>query len=131
MKYLAQVEGNGNTDDIITPISYAGTEFFYRGFRRSGSNDEFCMISPFVDTEVEIRDAGTVVWNGTLSYDYAFSKKVSLIHNETALIPLNFSIDVLGKHKVEFILSLENETKVYRELHLWVNMSRPREISLI
>ncbi|AEH07373.1 DUF1616 domain-containing protein [Methanothermococcus okinawensis] len=70
-------------------------------------------------------------WNGTLSYNYAFSKKISLMHNETALIPLNFSIDRTGKHKVEFILTIDDKKKVYRELHLWVNVSKPTEKSLI
>ncbi|WP_018154792.1 DUF1616 domain-containing protein [Methanothermococcus thermolithotrophicus] len=75
-------------------------------------------------------------WNGFLSYNYALSKKVHLIHhNETVLIPLNFSINKTGVHKIEFILLDESSElglkKVYRELHLWTNVSKDENKSLI
>ncbi len=67
MQYLSQVEGDGNADDIIVPLSYMGTEFYYRGFRASGTTDTFCMLAPYNDSWVEIRDAGTLVWNDTIT----------------------------------------------------------------
>lgn len=65
MKYLSQVEGNGQADDIITPISWAGQNFLYKGFR--SSNDKFCMIAPWGDAWVEFYDAGTLVFNDTVT----------------------------------------------------------------
>ncbi len=62
VKGLAQVNGAGNSDDIIAPISWAGTEFYYSGFRDTG--DKFCMIAPWVDANVSIYDAGVLEWNG-------------------------------------------------------------------
>ncbi|WP_456472779.1 DUF1616 domain-containing protein [Methanocaldococcus sp.] len=67
-------------------------------------------------------------WNGTLSYKYALSKKIYLKNNETVLVPLNFSISIPGKHKIEFILLKDDERKVYRELHLWVNVKERKEL---
>ncbi|WP_245527604.1 DUF1616 domain-containing protein [Methanotorris igneus] len=67
-------------------------------------------------------------WNETLSYKYALSKKVYLRNNETILIPLNFSISIPGRHKIEFILLKDDERKVYRELHLWVNVKEKEEL---
>jgi len=54
-KCLVQIEGNGDVDDIIIPISWAGKEFIYGGMR---ATDEFCMLSPFGDASVTIYDGG-------------------------------------------------------------------------
>ncbi len=64
MKSLSQVEGNGNTVDIIVPISWAGTKFFYKGFRNS--DDRFCMLSPWGTANVQILDSGVLEWNGSV-----------------------------------------------------------------
>ena len=64
-KCLVQVEGSGNTDDMIVPISWAGTEFIYDGFR--DSSDTFCMFAPFGDASVAIYVTGTKQWSGTVN----------------------------------------------------------------
>jgi len=64
MKFLSQVEGNGNSDDIITPISWASTNFYYRGFRTG--TDRFCMISPWGVSSTKIYDAGVLEWEGLI-----------------------------------------------------------------
>jgi hypothetical protein len=66
LRFLAQVEGNGNADDIIVPISFASNEFYFMGFRTSGNNDIFCMLSPFGNSWVEVRDSGILIWNGSV-----------------------------------------------------------------
>ncbi len=60
-----QAEGIGNVDDMITPKSWAGTEFDYGGMR--DSNDRFCMISPYGSATVTIYDGGTSEWTGTIT----------------------------------------------------------------
>jgi len=62
LKYLAQVEGSGDYTDIISPISWAGKEFYYAGFR--SANDKFCMQAPWVNANVELYDKGTLLWSG-------------------------------------------------------------------
>lgn len=66
MTNLSQVEGNGDAVDIITPVSFAGTQFYYRGFRRSGSFDTFCIIPLESSSFVEIRDNTNLKYNGTI-----------------------------------------------------------------
>jgi hypothetical protein len=65
LTYPAQVEGDGDVDDVIVPISWAGTEFHYRGFRNG--NDQFCMISPWGIANVQILDGGSVEYTGTVN----------------------------------------------------------------
>ncbi len=62
MKYLAQVEGQGDGVETYVPISWAGTEFYYSGFRNG--NDRFCMLSPWGTANVEIFDAGVSEYTG-------------------------------------------------------------------
>jgi len=62
---LIQAEGKGNTEDIIVPISWAGTKFFYNGFR--DSKDNFCMMSPWGNANVKIYDKGVLNWSGTVT----------------------------------------------------------------
>lgn len=50
---LLQVEGSGEVSEMIVPLSWAGTEFSYTGFR-SGL-DTICMVAPFGDASVNIR----------------------------------------------------------------------------
>jgi hypothetical protein len=63
-KYLANIEGNANTDDIIAPISWASTEFYYGGF--SDTNETFCIISPWGSANVDIYDDGSNIWSGSI-----------------------------------------------------------------
>ena len=65
MKYLGQVEGNGNGDDMIIPSSWASKEFYFGGFR--SSNDKFCMVSEFGNANVNIYDKGNLEWSGTVN----------------------------------------------------------------
>ena len=62
VKGLAQIEGAGNVDDIIVPISWAGTLFIYGGMRDSG--DTFCMLCPWGTANVKIYDGSTQKWSG-------------------------------------------------------------------
>ena len=64
VKCLAQIEGAGTKDDIIVPISWAGREFIYDGFR--DSSDTFCMLSPFGTANVKIYVNGILQWSGTV-----------------------------------------------------------------
>ena len=64
-KCLAQIEGSGNIDDMIVPISWAGTEFIYDGFR--DSSDTFCMLAPFGNASVAIYVTGTKQWSETVN----------------------------------------------------------------
>lgn len=64
MKYLGQVEGAGNGDDMIVPISWASKEFYFRGFRNNP--DRFCMLSLWGDSNVSILDNGVSLWNGVV-----------------------------------------------------------------
>ena len=66
-------------------------------------------------------------WKGTLSYNSALTREVFLEHNETAFIPLNFTVDTRGRHRIVFLLTVNNSNKVYRSLHLWVNVYEPPE----
>lgn len=65
MTKLTQVEGNGARDDIIVPISWAGKEFHFQGFRAATEN--FCMLAPFNQTVVYLYQDG--VLNNTLNID--------------------------------------------------------------
>lgn len=65
VKGLAQVEGSGDVDDMIVPVSWAGTKFIYGGMRDNG--DRFCMLSPWGDASVKIYDGGTLEWSGTVT----------------------------------------------------------------
>ncbi len=65
MSKLANVEGNANAVDMMTPISWAGVEFDFRGFRNGA--DKFCMISPWGDSNVSIKDAGVEEWVGIVN----------------------------------------------------------------
>ncbi|MDY6834608.1 MAG: DUF2341 domain-containing protein [Chloroflexota bacterium] len=64
VKGLAQVEGTGDVDDMIVPVSWAGTQFIYGGMRDAA--DGFCMVSPFGDASVQIYDGGVLEWSGTV-----------------------------------------------------------------
>ena len=66
-------------------------------------------------------------WNGTLSYNTALTREIFLKHNETVFIPLNFTVNIPGKHRIVFLLTVNNSTKVYRSLHLWINVYEPPE----
>ena len=65
VEYPSQVEGDGDYTDIISPVSWAGKEFYYRGFRNNA--DRFCMISPWTDSFVKMYDNGVLVWNGSVN----------------------------------------------------------------
>ncbi|RLF40063.1 MAG: hypothetical protein DRN00_00345 [Thermoplasmata archaeon] len=58
VKGLAQIEGAGDVDDIIVPISWAGTLFIYGGMR--DSKDTFCMLCPWGTATVKIYDGSTL-----------------------------------------------------------------------
>ncbi|MFP4524439.1 MAG: DUF2341 domain-containing protein, partial [Candidatus Woesearchaeota archaeon] len=51
--------------DMLSPVSWAGTEFAYSAWRRT--DDRFCMLAPFDNATVEIRDSGVVEWSGQVN----------------------------------------------------------------
>ena len=51
--------------DMLSPISWAGTEFMYSANRQS--DEVFCMLSPFGDAWVEVYDSGVKEWNATVN----------------------------------------------------------------
>jgi len=92
MKYLSQVDGQADADDIIAPISWAGTQFYYRGFRKTGVNDRFCMLSPFGLSNVEIRNASILVWSGNIN---SLGSCISLNIGTNSNLAINSSIPIL------------------------------------
>ena len=74
----------------------------------------------------------TAGMNHTLGYDAAeeiliMSRNLTLAHNETWEKPVNYTLNRTGdRQKLQFLLYREgNFTGSYRDLHLWVNVSRP------
>ncbi len=59
---LVQAEGTGDTDTVISPASWSGTEFVYGGMR---GTDRFCFVSPYGTANIDIEDGGSTVWTGT------------------------------------------------------------------
>ena len=55
---LVQLTGNNNGGEMTIPLSWAGLEFYYRGFRNTG--DTFCMLAPFGDANVDMSENGVV-----------------------------------------------------------------------
>jgi hypothetical protein len=55
---LVQLTGNNNGGEMTVPISWAGTEFYYSGFRNGG--DTFCMLSPFGTANIDMRENGVI-----------------------------------------------------------------------
>jgi len=62
-KSLFQLDSNLDTTDTLSPISWAGTEFYYYSHR--GTN-QFAIVSPFGTANVSIYDFGSKVWNGNV-----------------------------------------------------------------
>ena len=62
-KKLFQADSSVQATDIISPVSWAGKEFYYYSMR--GTN-QFAMVSPFGNAQVKIYDNGTQVWSGTV-----------------------------------------------------------------
>lgn len=87
MKFLANVEGNNQGGEIISPISWAGTEFYYSGLR-SGV-DEFCMVSPWGIANYEIYDGGILENQGTVG-----SSGVCVTNDITTSASLRISSDI-------------------------------------
>lgn len=61
-KGLVHITGDSAAGEMITPISWAGREFYYRGFRNGG--DTFCILSPFGTANVDLRENG-IIFNST------------------------------------------------------------------
>ena len=57
---LFSAHGDGNSEDMIVPASWAGTEFFFGGSRH---NDNFCMLSPWGNANVSIYEGETLLGN--------------------------------------------------------------------
>ncbi|MCA9496071.1 MAG: DUF2341 domain-containing protein, partial [Nanoarchaeota archaeon] len=65
MRYLAQVEGQDlSGGEMIVPISWAGTNFYYRGMRNNP--DTICIMSPFGNANVDILEDGVSLWSGVV-----------------------------------------------------------------
>lgn len=62
-KELANFEGNGDAQDIINPISWAGEEFVISGTR--GNQNRFCYVAPWEDSFVQVFENSAEVYNLT------------------------------------------------------------------
>ncbi|RME31715.1 DUF2341 domain-containing protein, partial [Candidatus Woesearchaeota archaeon] len=60
------VEGSGNADDMLVPVSWAGMTFVYTGNR--DTSDRFCLLSPWGTASVDIYD-GALLWQSSLVVD--------------------------------------------------------------
>ncbi len=58
-------EGHGAYDDAMVPAGFVGKHFIYTGFR--DSKDTFCFLSPHGNADVEVRDASSTWWSGTVN----------------------------------------------------------------
>ncbi|RLJ09483.1 MAG: hypothetical protein DRP15_03620, partial [Candidatus Aenigmatarchaeota archaeon] len=63
-KSLFQADSDAQTTDITSPVSWAGTEFYYYSYR--GSNI-FTIVSPWGSANVKIYDDGSLAWSGTVT----------------------------------------------------------------
>ena len=55
---LVHIAGDGQGAEMTVPVSWAGTEFYYSGFRNNG--DRYCMLSPFGNANVDMRENGVI-----------------------------------------------------------------------
>lgn len=109
-KNLVQVEGNGDADDIIVPISWASTQFVYRGFR--DSTDRFCLLSPWGIADYEIYDNGALENFGTVdSSGTCFDLDITTANNMwlNSTLPILVSIGNQGQDAFSFYPAV-NET---------------------
>lgn len=69
------ITSQGDGTDIISPISQAGKEFYYRSDRYTS---RFDLLSPFGTANVSIYDSGTRIWNGLVnSSGYIANKDIT------------------------------------------------------
>lgn len=64
LKKLANIEGNGNGQEMISPISWAGNEFVISGTR--GSQNRFCYIAPWGSAFVRVFENSVQAYNLTV-----------------------------------------------------------------
>lgn len=64
MEKLGVVEGNGDAVDMSVPVSWASTDFVYRGFR--AGTDRLCMLSPWGTSTYDITDNGVSAASGNV-----------------------------------------------------------------
>jgi len=65
-------------------------------------------------------------WNTTLSYTFAIARNVTVKHGEEVKIPFNFSISKPGFYKLQLLLLKDG--RVYRDLHLWIDVKGGEEV---
>lgn len=94
LKYPSQVEGIGNSADMIVPVSWAGKEFYYSGFR--GGTDTICMLSPWGTANVEIFNDSASLYTGTVDMG---GDCVSLGIDTTASFGLLSDIPILASYR--------------------------------
>ncbi|MCA9459800.1 MAG: DUF2341 domain-containing protein, partial [Nanoarchaeota archaeon] len=80
MKYLAQVEGRDSSGgEMVVPISWAGTNFYYRGMRNNP--DIVCILSPFGNANVDILEDGVSIWSGVVGNETLCNKGINIGNN--------------------------------------------------
>lgn len=60
---LFHADGSSDGTDMISPVSWAATEFTYYSMRNTNT---FHLLSPWGEADVEIYDGGSQVWSGTV-----------------------------------------------------------------
>ncbi len=91
-KKLFHADGPADNTDMINPISWAGTEFYYRMYR--GTN-RWSMCSPFGTANVTIYDSGSPVWSGTVT---SVCTAVTVDINNGDVVRIASDIPILVQH---------------------------------
>jgi len=93
-RYVIQADANDyDAADAISPISWAGTEFYYLSDR--GPN-RWCIVSPFGNTTVRIYDNGSQQWSSTVGTSGTCAS-VDIIDGNTVRISSS-SLPILVQH---------------------------------
>jgi hypothetical protein len=91
---LFHADGNNNITDMVVPVSWAGTEFYYNAFR---NNDYFLILSPWGTATVHIYDNGVEVagspWTVTST-----GSKISINIADQHAIRVSSDIPILVHH---------------------------------
>ncbi|MCF7866739.1 DUF2341 domain-containing protein [Candidatus Woesearchaeota archaeon] len=91
-KKAVHITSQGDGTDIISPISHAGTNFYYRSDRYT---NRFAMISPFGNANVTIYSSGTKVWNGIINENGSVINQ-DIVDGNT--VKINSTLPILVQH---------------------------------
>ncbi len=88
---LVNIEGIGDGKEAIMPISWAGLEFAYRGFR--ANPDRFCIVSASEnEANVQIYDNSINVWSGNIDKNVQCINTLNIGTNNNLRISSDYPI---------------------------------------